>query len=117
MPANNTNQREAARSRLAAALDEDPGGGSVVLSALSAISRAKGMAPLAREIQTNRAGLQCTLSASGNPFFTTVLKVVRALGLRLRVEIDHHPSSDWAGSPRASIVTLWWAFWKTHGLS
>ena len=88
MPKDKTNEREAAQSRLAAALGEDPGDGSLVLSALSAISRTKGMAPLAREIQMNRAGLHRTLLGSGNPSFTTVLKVVRALGLRLRVEID-----------------------------
>ena len=87
MSAYNANGREAARSRLAAALDEDPGDGSLVVATLSAISRAKGIAPLAREIQMNRAGLHRTLSANGNPSFSTVLKVVRALGLDLSVEL------------------------------
>jgi hypothetical protein len=45
---------------------------------------AKGMAQIARETGLGRESLYKALSPEGNPKFATVLKVVRALGLRLR---------------------------------
>ena len=60
--------------------DGDP---RVVATALGNIARAKGMAALAREAGLGRESLYKALSAEGNPEFGTVLKVVRALGLRL----------------------------------
>jgi hypothetical protein len=52
--------------------------------ALGDIARAKGMAHIARETGLGRESLYKALSPEGNPEFATVLKVVRALGLRLR---------------------------------
>ena len=66
---------------LEAALDEgDP---SVVAAALGDIARAKGMMQIARETGLGRESLYKALSPEGNPEFSTILKVVRALGLRL----------------------------------
>ena len=66
---------------LEAALEEgDP---VLVAAALGDIARAKGMALIARETGLGRESLYKALSPEGNPKFATVLKVVRALGLRL----------------------------------
>ena len=64
----------------AALEDGDPG---LVVAALGDIARAKGMAQIARESGLGRESLYKALSHEGNPEFATVLKVVRALGLRL----------------------------------
>jgi len=55
---------------------------------LGDIARAKGMSQIARETGLGRESLYKALSPDGNPEFSTVLKVVRALGLRL------HPTAD-----------------------
>ncbi len=67
----------------AALEDGDPG---LIVAALGDIARAKGMTQLARETGLGRESLYKALSSSGNPEFATILKVVRALGLRLHVE-------------------------------
>jgi len=64
----------------AALEDGDPG---LIVAALGDIARAKGMAQIARESGLGRESLYKALSHEGNPEFATVLKVVRALGLRL----------------------------------
>jgi probable addiction module antidote protein len=67
---------------LEAALAEgDP---ALVAAALGDIARAKGMTQIARETGLGRESLYKALSPEGNPKFATILKVVRALGLRLR---------------------------------
>jgi probable addiction module antidote protein len=65
----------------AALEDGDP---ALVAAALGDIARAKGMSWIARETGLGRENLYKALSPDGNPEFSTVLKVVRALGLRLR---------------------------------
>jgi probable addiction module antidote protein len=50
------------------------------------IARAKGMAQLARDTGLGRESLYKALSAEGNPEFATVLKAIRALGLKLHAE-------------------------------
>jgi probable addiction module antidote protein len=47
------------------------------------IACAKGIAQIARETGLGRESLYKALSPEGNPEFATVLKVLRALGLRL----------------------------------
>ena len=64
----------------AALEDGDP---ALVAAALGDIARAKGMTLIARETGLGRESLYRALSPGGNPEFATVLKVVRALGLRL----------------------------------
>ena len=72
---------------LEAALGEgDP---ALVAAALGDIARAKGMAQIARETGLGRESLYKALSPEGNPKFATVLKVVRALSLRLRATPAH----------------------------
>ena len=64
----------------AALEDGDP---ALVAHVLGVIARAKGMSRLARETGLGRESLYKALSAEGNPEFAMVLKVIRALGLRL----------------------------------
>lgn len=70
----------------AALEDGDP---ALVTAALGDIARAKGMTQIARETGLGRESLYKALSPEGNPEFATVLKVVRALGLKLHAEIAH----------------------------
>ena len=70
---------------LEAALEQ--GDAALVATALGDIARAKGMAQIARETGLGRESLYKALSPDGNPAFSTVLKVVRALGLRFRATV------------------------------
>lgn len=70
-----------------ACLEEDPGDGSLIRAALGDIARARGMSQLARDTGLSREGLYQALSAKGNPEFGTIMKVIRALGLKLHAEI------------------------------
>jgi len=60
--------------------DGDP---ALVSAALGDIARARGMTQVARKAGIGRVSLYKALSPNGNPEFATVLKVVKALGLRL----------------------------------
>ena len=59
------------------------GAPDLVMAALGDIARAKGMTQVARDTGLGRESLYKALSADGNPEFSTVLKVVAALGLKL----------------------------------
>jgi probable addiction module antidote protein len=59
---------------------DDP---KVIAKALGAVARARGMTQLSKDTGITREALYRALSATGNPEFGTVLKVVHALGLRL----------------------------------
>lgn len=60
--------------------DGDP---ALLLSALGDIARAKNMSQLSRDIGMSREGLYHALSGQGNPTFNTMLKITKALGLKL----------------------------------
>lgn len=64
-------------------LEEAPDDVGGLARALGEIARAKGMTQVAKEIGLSRESLYRALSADGNPSFATVLKVTKALGLRL----------------------------------
>jgi len=69
---------------LEAALEEnDPG---LIAAALGDMARAKGMSQIAKKTGLGRESLYKALSAQGNPEFSTVLKVVNALGLQLQIK-------------------------------
>jgi len=57
----------------------------IIAAALGNIARAKGMAQIAREAGLNRESLYKALSEDGNPELSTLLKVLRALGIQLQV--------------------------------
>jgi probable addiction module antidote protein len=56
---------------------------AVIATAIGNIARAKGMTHVARKAGIGRVGLYKALSANGNPEFATVLKVLKALGIKL----------------------------------
>ena len=80
------NTEEDAQGLLSAATEEDVGDGVVIRAALKHLARTQNMSALARDTGLNRGNLYAALSEDGNPTLATLLKVTRALGLRLRLE-------------------------------
>jgi probable addiction module antidote protein len=78
--------REEMAAYLDAWLEEAPDDAAGIARALGDISRAKGMAHVAREAGLSRESLYKALSTDGNPSFATILKVARALGIKLHAE-------------------------------
>lgn len=68
-------------------LEEAPDDAAGIARALGDIARARGMAQVARDAGLSRESLYRALSENGNPSFATVLKVARALGVRLHAEV------------------------------
>jgi probable addiction module antidote protein len=75
------------KADIAAYLDAVLEEGDPVLlkAALGDVARAKGMTEIARAAGLGRASLYKALSPDGNPELATVAKVLRALGLRLKI--------------------------------
>lgn len=67
-------------------LEEAPEDASGIAKALGDIARAKGMSQVAKDAGLSRESLYRALSAEGNPSFATVLKVARALGVKLHAQ-------------------------------
>ncbi len=67
-------------------LEEAPDDASGIARALGDIARAKGMTQVAKDAGLSRESLYRALSADGNPSFATVLKVARALGVKLHAQ-------------------------------
>ena len=67
-------------------LEEAPDDAAGIAKALGDIARAKGMSQVAKDAGLRRESLYRALSAGGNPSFATVLKVARALGVKLHAE-------------------------------
>ena len=63
--------------------EEAPDDAVGIARALGDIARARGMTQVARDAGLSRESLYKALGEDGNPSFATVLKVARALGLRL----------------------------------
>lgn len=68
-------------------LDEAPDDATGIVRALGDIVRAKGMSQVARDAGLSRETLYQAFSENGNPSFATVLKVARAIGVRLHAEV------------------------------
>jgi probable addiction module antidote protein len=58
-----------------------------IAAALGDVACARGMVQLAKDTGISREGLYEALSADGNPSFATVLKVIKALGLKLTTKV------------------------------
>jgi probable addiction module antidote protein len=67
-------------------LTEAPDDFAGIARALGDIARARGMTQVARDAGLSRESLYKALSEGGNPSFATVLKVARALGVRLQAQ-------------------------------
>ena len=70
---------------LQACIDESNGDAAFIAKALGNIAKAKGMAQLSRDTGLCRESLYKALSGDVNPSFDTVIKVVKALNLRLAI--------------------------------
>jgi probable addiction module antidote protein len=70
-------------SYLEAAMEQAGDDAAFIAKVLGDIARAKGMTQLARDTGIGRESLYKALSGQGNPSFSTILKVVHALGVRL----------------------------------
>lgn len=68
-------------------LEEAPDDVTGITRALGDIARARGMTQVARDAGLSRESLYKALSENGNPSFATVLKVARALGVRLHAQV------------------------------
>jgi probable addiction module antidote protein len=70
---------------LDAVIQDSPEDEKLIAAALGDIARARGMMGVARDSGLTREALYRSLSETGNPSFSTVLKVMHALGLQLHV--------------------------------
>ena len=71
---------------------EDPNP-DLFLTAVKDVARARGMAQLARDTGLGRESLYKALTPGAKPRYDTVLKVVRALGLKLHAEPVRPPAA------------------------
>ncbi len=72
---------------LEACMEEGGDDPAFIAKALGVIARARGMSQLARDAGLARESLYKALSGEGNPEFATILKVIKALGLRLHFTV------------------------------
>jgi len=75
------------RAYLEACMEEAGDDPVYIAVALGNVARAHGMVQLAKETGLTREGLYKALSAEGNPSLGTVLKVLKALGLKLTPQL------------------------------
>ena len=78
--------REDMAAYLEASIEEAGGDAAFVARALGDIARARGMAQVAKDAGLSRESLYKALSGERVPTFDTILRVVGALGLKLRAE-------------------------------
>ncbi len=65
--------------------DGDP---QLIAAAIGDVARARGMTALAEETGLSRESLYRALSEDGNPGLSTVIKVLRAFGVRLEAKAE-----------------------------
>jgi probable addiction module antidote protein len=85
-PADYLNSFEDVVAYLEAVIEEGEDDPVVITQALGAIARSRNLSEIARQAGMSREGLYKALSADGNPSFGTVVKVSKALGLRVHFE-------------------------------
>jgi probable addiction module antidote protein len=71
--------------------EEAPDDAAGIARALGDIARARGMTRVARDAGLSRESLYKALGDGGNPSFATVVKVARALGVRLHAQVAGNP--------------------------
>ena len=77
---------------LEACLEEAEGDAAFIAKALGDIARARGMSQVARDAGLSRESLYKALSGERIPDFSTILRVIGALGLNLHAEAARPPS-------------------------
>jgi probable addiction module antidote protein len=89
-PADHLGNEEAVTAYLEAAFEDgDP---KLIAAALGDVARSRGMTDVAKKAGLSRESLYRALSHDGNPELSTVLKVTKALGLRVTVESETLPA-------------------------
>ena len=76
---------------LNAILEDADSDDSVLLTALRYVAEAQQMARVAESADVTRESLYRMLSESGNPTYTNLMKIIRALGFRLNFELPARP--------------------------
>tara|TARA_R110000850_G_scaffold142587_1_gene264617 strand:+ start:163 stop:462 length:300 start_codon:yes stop_codon:yes gene_type:complete len=74
------------RNYLEAVMEEGQEDPAYLAKALGVVARAQNMTALAQEVGMSRVGLNKALSGQGNPTLATVLKVTKALGLKVSIQ-------------------------------
>lgn len=91
---------------IAAYIDEALGSADPahIAHALGTVARAKGMTDIARSAGMSREHLYRALKETGNPELSTVVRVLRALGLRLSAQpiIEEKPKRRTRATKRAA---------------
>jgi len=72
---------------LEACIEEADGDAAFIAKALGDIARAQGMTQVAKDSGLSRESLYKALSGERSPSFDTILKVVKALGLKLSASV------------------------------
>lgn len=85
-PADYLNSFEDVTAYLEAVIEEGDDDPAVLTQALGAIARSRNLSEIARQAGISREGLYKALSPGGNPTFATVVKVARAMGLRVHFQ-------------------------------
>ncbi len=102
-PAEHIRDDDDVAAYIEAALEE--GDHRVLAAVLGDIARAKGMTQVARDAGLGRESLYKSLSPDGNPEFSTVLRVLKALGIRLRASVvDDGQPDRWTGSTASALA-------------
>jgi len=84
-PSEHLDSDEAIAAYLEAAFEDgDP---KLITAVLGDVAKARGMTEIAKKAGVSRENLYRALSKEGNPEFTTILKVIRALGLTISVKL------------------------------
>jgi len=83
-PAEHINSKEDVLAYLEAALEENDT--ELLLAVVGDIARSEGMGQIAKNVNLARESLYRSLSAEGNPSFSTVVKVLDALGYQLSIK-------------------------------
>ena len=76
---------------LAEAFEQGDAGG--IAAAIGNVAKARSMSTLAEQTGLSREALYRSLSAEGNPAFSTIVKVMDALGMQLSVR-SKKPGAD-----------------------
>ena len=84
----------------------ETGDADFVRDALGLVARARGMGEIAKNAGLNRESLYKALGETGNPEFSTVMRIVRALGLTLSARPSGDRTNVQAAPGRLSRILL-----------
>lgn len=71
--------------------DGDP---ALIQAAIGDVARARGMTDLAKSTGLAREALYRSLSETGNPEFATIMKVIKAMNMKITVKADDQAANE-----------------------